>query len=433
MPDIRTIMHVDLDAFYVAVEQVRDPSLIGKPVIVGGDPNGRGVAATASYEARAFGIHSAMPLSTAKRLCPQAIFLRGDYREYGRVSKEFHAILRDYTPLAQPMGLDEAYLDVTGCEPVVQALSGAADADVASPEKLGRAAGESIRKRVRDELTIAASVGIASGRLVAKIASDAAKPDGLLVVPFGEEAEFLAPRPVRDLPGLGPKAEAELSRQGVRTLRQLASMPETHLKSLFGKWGASLAERARGIDPTEVACDREAAKSVSREGTYAKDIVDKQVLLATMRGFAESIGAELRRAQRRTRCVTLKLRYNDFSTITRSHTLDHATFGDDVLYEQGARLLRDALAKDGRPVRLIGLGTSNFTDDSVQLDLFDSSEQSEEELLHNIDRLRAKYGRRVLETGLTFFDANSSGEDYDPDRRTGLSSQIGLNNNDQSG
>ena len=433
MPDIRTIMHVDLDAFYVAVEQVRDPSLIGKPVIVGGDPNGRGVAATASYEARAFGIHSAMPLSTAKRLCPQAIFLRGDYREYGRVSKEFHAILRDYTPLAQPMGLDEAYLDVTGCEPVVQALSGAADADVASPEKLGRAAGESIRKRVRDELTIAASVGIASGRLVAKIASDAAKPDGLLVVPFGEEAEFLAPRPVRDLPGLGPKAEAELSRQGVRTLRQLASMPETHLKSLFGKWGASLAERARGIDPTEVAGDREAAKSVSREGTYAKDIVDKQVLLATMRGFAESIGAELRRAQRRTRCVTLKLRYNDFSTITRSHTLDHATCGDDVLYEQGARLLHDALAKDGRSIRLIGLGTSNFTDDSVQLDLFDSSEQAEEELLRNIDRLRKKYGRRVLETGLTFFDANSSGEDYDPDRRTGLSSQIGLNNNDQSG
>ena len=433
MPNIRTIMHVDLDAFYVAVEQVRDPSLIGKPVIVGGDPDGRGVAATASYEARVFGIHSAMPLSTAKRLCPHAIFLRGDYQEYGRVSKEFHAILRDYTPLAQPMGLDEAYLDVTGCEPVVRALSGAADADVASPEQLGRVAGESIRKRVRDELKIAASVGIASGRLVAKIASDAAKPNGLLVVPFGEEAEFLAPRPVRDLPGLGPKAESELSRRGVRTLGQLASMAEPDLKSLFGTWGASLADRARGIDLSEVAGEREEAKSVSREGTYAKDIVDKQVLLATMRGFAESIGAELRRAQRRTRCVTLKLRYNDFSTITRSHTLDHATFGDDVLYKQGARLLHDALAKDSRPVRLIGLGTSNFTEDSVQLDLFDSSEQSEEELLQNIDRLRAKYGRRVLETGLTFFDANSSAEDYEPERRTGLSSQIGLKNDEQNG
>ncbi len=421
MPDNRTIMHVDLDAFYVAVEQVRDPSLIGKPVIVGGDPNGRGVAATASYEARAFGIHSATPLSTAKRLCPHAIFLRGDYEEYGRVSKEFHAILRDYTPLAQPMGLDEAYLDVTGCEPVVQALSGAADVDIASPEALGRAAGESIRKRVRSELKIAASVGVASGRLVAKIASDAAKPDGLLVVPFGEEAVFLAPRPVRDLPGLGPKAESELSRQGVRTLGQLAAS------------GGPLAERARGIDLTEVAGDRGPAKSVSREGTFAKDIVDRKVLLTMMRGFAESIGAELRRAQRRTRCVTLKLRYNDFSTITRSHTLEHATFGDDVLYEQGARLLTDALAKDGRSVRLIGLGTSNFTDDSVQLDLFDSSEQSEEQLLHNMDRLRKKYGRRVLETGLTFFDANSSSDGYEPERRTGLSSQIGLENDEQNG
>ena len=426
----RTIVHVDLDAFYVAVEQVRDPSLIGKPVIVGGDPGGRGVAATASYEARVFGVRSGMPLRTARRLCPQAIFLRGDYRAYGRVSKLFHGILRDYSPIVQPMGLDEAYLDLTGCEPVVTSLAGVSEAEVAAPETLGSVAGESIRKRVREDLKIAASVGVASGRSVAKIASDAAKPDGLLVVPFGQEAEFLEQRPVRDLPGLGPKAESELARQGVRTLGQLAALPESQLRSLFGQAGQSLAQRARGFDTEAVPADRDPAKSVSREGTYAEDIVDRQVLLATLRGFAESVGAELRRSKMRTRCVTLKLRYEDFTTITRSHTLERPAFADDVLYQETAALLDQALAEDGRAVRLIGLGTSNFTDDSVQLDLFNSQEQDEEVLLHNIDRLRQKYGRRVLETGLTFFDENSSSEHYDPDRRTGLSSQIGLKKED---
>ncbi len=262
---------------------------------------------------------------------------------------------------------------------------------------------------------------------MAKIASDAAKPDGLLVVPFGQEAEFLEKRPVRDLPGLGPKAESELARQGIRTLGQLAAMPDGRLESLFGQAGISLARRARGIDSTFVPGERDAAKSVSREGTYAEDITDKHVLLATLRGFAESVGAELRRSQMRARSVTLKLRYSDFSTITRSHTLERPTFADDVLYGETATLLDRALATDNRPVRLIGLGTSNFSGDAMQLDLFNSKEQDKEVLLHNVDRLRKKYGRRVLATGLTFFDENSRDESYDPDRRTGLSSQIGLN------
>jgi len=430
MPGSRTILHVDLDAFYVAVEQVRDPSLIGKPVVVGGDPRGRGVAATASYEARVYGVRSGMPLRTAQRLCPQAVFLRGDYTEYRRVSKLFHEILRAYSPIVQPMGLDEAYLDVTGCEPVICSVAGVSAEEVASPEDLGRTAGESIRVRVREVCKIAASVGVASGRSVAKIASDAAKPDGLLVVPFGGEAEFLERRPVRDLPGLGPKAESELARLGIRTLGQLAAMPEVQLKSLFGKSGRSLAARARGLDPAEVPGDREPAKSVSREGTYAKDIVERQTLLATLRGFAESVGAELRRDHIRARCVTLKLRYNDFTTITRSHTLERPTFGDDVLFEECAALLDVALRKHDRPVRLIGLGTSNFTDDSVQLDLFDSRDRDEEALLQGIDRLRSKYGRRVLQKGLTFFDEYADDEHYGPERRTGLSSQIGLSRED---
>jgi DNA polymerase-4 len=417
----RVIMHVDLDAFFVAVEQARDPGLRGKPVIVGGDPNGRGVAATASYEARLFGVRSGMPLATARRLCPQAIFLRGDYKEYQRVSKRFHRILRDFSPLVESMGLDEAFLDLTGCAPIVEAR-----ARPHSPDELGRVAGEAIRGRVREELSITASVGIATVRCVAKVASDAAKPDGLLEVKAGEEAAFLAPRPLRDLPGLGAKAEAELTRLGVRTLGRLAAMPEARLRALFGKWGPLTGERARGIDPTPVALEHEPAKSVSREGTYARDIDDVAVLRASLRGYAESIGADLRRMGRRTRCVTLKLRYGDFTTISRSRTLKQPTHADDEIYGVGAELLDRALAQDGRSVRLIGLGGTNLVDDAVQLDLFDRREERSQALLEGIDRLREKYGYRSVQTGRTFFDPYVSSPDWEPDRRTGLSSQVGL-------
>jgi DNA polymerase-4 len=421
---MRTIMHVDLDAFFVAVEQARHPELRGKPVIVGGDPNGRGVAATASYEARAYGVRSGMSLRTAKRLCPHAIFLRGDYREYERVSGRFHAILRDVSPLVQPGGLDEAYLDLTGCGPVV-AASCEIDRN-ASDVEVAQAAGGAIRRRVRAELSLAASVGVATGRSLAKIASDAAKPDGMLVVPPGDEVAFLAPRPVRDLPGLGPRAEQELARLGIRTLGQLAAMPDARLRALLGAWGPALGERARGIDPTLVPGDRERAKSVSREGTFAKDIADVSVLRATLRAYAGSVGAELRRMGRRARTVNLKLRYGDFTTISRSRTLDQPTLADDDLYHTAAALLDEALAKDGRAVRLIGLGASGLTDDAVQLDLFDPRAQPEEALLRSLDRLREKYGHRTVQPGLTFFDPYISGDDWEPERHTGLSSQVGL-------
>ena len=417
----RSVMHVDLDAFFVAVEQARRPELRGKPVIVGGDPDGRGVVATASYEARVFGIHSGMALATARRQCPHALFLRGDFESYQRASQRFHRILRDYSPLVEPMGLDEAFLDLTGCAPIIEARCG-----VHVPTMTARLAGETIRERVRDELDLTASVGIASGRSPAKISSDAAKPDGLLEVPAGREAAFLAPRPVRDLPGLGAQAELALAQVGVRTLGQLAELSAERLQALFGRWGPALGERARGIDPTPVASEREGAKSVSREGTYAHDIDDRDVLRASLRGYAESVGADLRRIGRRARCITLKLRYGDFTTITRSHTFQRPTYSDEELYRTGADLLRAALVRDGRAVRLIGLGASHFEDDAMQLGLFDRRELPREELLHRIDRLRAKYGQRCLETGLTFFDPYVSSPDWHPERRTGLSSQLGL-------
>lgn len=419
-------MHVDLDAFYVAVEQARDPSLRGKPVIVGGDPDGRGVAATASYEARVFGVRSGMPLSTAKRLCPQAVFLRGDYRAYERVSKRFHGILRDYSPLVEPGGLDEAYLDLTGCGPVIEARCRLAPDPSRSIEDIARIAGEEIRRRVHEELSLTASAGIATSRTVAKVASDAAKPDGLLLVPGGEEAAFLAPRPLRELPGLGPKAETELTRLGVRTLGQLAALPDGTLRALFGKWGPLLSERARGIDPTPVGEDRGEAKSVSREGTYARDVQDVSVLRASLRGYAESVGADLRRMSRRARCVTLKLRYGDFTTITRSRTLERPSHSDEELYATAAELLDRALAQDARAVRLLGLGASQLVDDAVQLDLFDPRARKNEELLRSIDRVRGKYGHRAVGTGRTFFDPYVASPDWEPERRTGLSSQLGL-------
>lgn len=419
----RVIMHVDLDAFFVAVELARDPSLRGKPVVVGGDPNGRGVVATASYEARKFGVHSAIPLSTAKRLCPQAIFLRGDYAAYQRESKVFHGILRDVSPLVESGGLDEAYVDITGCGPVI-----ASRYDVppsASDEEMAVIAAEAIRQRVGDEQQLTASVGIGSGKCIAKIASDAAKPDGVLLVRAGTEAAFLAPRPVRDLPGLGPKAEAHLTRLGIRTLGQLAAMPEGTLRALLGSGGPDLGRRARGIDNARVSEGRGAPKSISREGTYASDIVDVDLLRASLRAYAESVAADLRNVQRKARTVTLKLRYGDFSTITRSRTLERATSSEDDIYAIGAQLLEDALERDGRAIRLIGLGVTQLAEDAMQLDLFDPKRTANESLIKAIDQLRARYGSRTVRKGQTFFGPYSDDEDW-TEKRTGLSSQMGL-------
>jgi DNA polymerase-4 len=378
---------------------------------VGGDPWSRGVVATASYEARRYGIYSGMPLATARRLCPQALFLRGDFRRYEEASRAFHALLGRYTPLVEPAGLDEAYLDLTGCEPVAGAPLDAA---------------REIRARVRHELSLTASIGLATSKTVAKIASDAAKPDGLLEVPPGQEAAFLAPLPVRRLPGVGPQVEAALAAIGVRTLGRLASLPETRLRNLFGRHGPSLAERARGIDLSPVVPLTAPPKSVSREGTFASDISDTAALRAVLRSYCESVGAELRRLGRRARSLTLKLRYGDFTTITRSLTLGQPTHADDILYRAAEALLEASLARDGRALRLIGFGVSNLVENAIQLPLEEALWQRLERLDRAIDRLRLKYGRGCLQRGRILFEPLLSLPRWDPGRRTGLSSQIGL-------
>ncbi len=378
-------MHIDLDAFFVSVEQVADPSLKGKPVVVGGRPKGRGVVAAASYEARAFGLHSGMPLVTASRLCPQAIFIQGSFPKYREASRRFMEILADFSPYLEPMGLDEAYLDATGFESIHGSIKQMA---------------EKIKQRVKKELSINASIGIASGKIVAKVASEMSKPDGLVEVGEGEEAAFLAPLPIARLPGIGKKTEPKLKSLGIDTIGKLSAMSLKALKSHFGASGELLKRFASGLDEREVEPPA-AAKSTSRETTFAKDIKDPARLESTLRYLGERVGADLRQKGKRARCVTLKLRYGDFTTITRRRTLSQSTDSDQLIFETGKRLLKQALSGEKRAVRLIGIGVSELVEAGRQLDMMDSSAQRQEQLNRAIDRIRKKYGFTAIQTGRT--------------------------------
>lgn len=406
----RAILHVDLDAFFVAVEQARNPDLRGKAVVVGGDPDGRGVVSTCSYEARHFGVRSAMPLRTAKKLAPHAIFLPGDFKEYERVSREFHSILRDCSPLVESGGLDEAYVDVTGCEPIV-----------GSPLQ---AAGM-IRDRVSAELRIVASVGIATTRLVAKVASDHAKPDGVFEVPAGGEAAFLAPMPLRALPMLGPALERKLTRLGVSTLGQVASMPPATLTAVLGPHGPELAARCRGVDPSSVGSGRSAAKSISREGTFTHDVADPSRLRAVLRGFSESVASQLREQGFRARTVSLKVRFGDFHTVSRSITFERAVNSDDAVFEAASQLLRGVREQEKLAIRLLGVGASNLVREAFQLSLGADVEQKREAISAAVDRVRRKYGRRSLQSGATAFDRVTGEESWRHEKSIGLSAQLG--------
>lgn len=381
----RTIMHIDLDAFFVSVEQALNPELQGKPVVVGGSADKRGVVACASYEARAFGLHAGMPLTTASRLCPQATFIEGSFPKYRDASQRFMAILADFSPSLEPVSLDEVYLDATGFESIYGSVWQMAVA---------------IKQRIRDELGFCSSAGIASCKVVAKIAAELSKPDGLLEIARGEERSFLAPLPLAKLPGVGKKTERILSGLGIDTIGKLSVMPLSALKSRFGASGELLHRYANGIDDREVEPPG-AAKSISRETTFGKDTKDRSLLEATLRYLGERVGAELRRRGRQARCVTLKLRYADFTTITRSRTLKQASNTDQTIFDTGLELLSKALAQEKQPVRLIGIGVSNLVEPGRQLDMFDSSAQRLEQLNIAIDRIRDKYGFTAIQTGRT--------------------------------
>ena len=385
MSSDRQILHVDLDAFFVSVERVLNPDLNGKPVIVGGDPDGRGVVSCASYEARAYGIHAAMPLKQAARLCPQAVFIRGTFARYREASARFMAILGEFTPLLEPMGLDEAYLDLTGFEPLYGPV---------------RETAMRIKSKVHSDLGVTASVGIATSKLVAKIASDMEKPDGLVVVAPGEERSFLAPLPIEKMPFAGPKTREALRPLGVKTIGGLAALPLSVLKSRLGSHGEVLHQYARGIDDREVEPPQE-AKSISRETTFAENTLDIAFIKATLRYQSERVGAELRCGGRRARCVTLKLRYSDFETVSRSRTLKETFSDDQTIFDIGTELLDKVLAQRRRPVRLVGIGVSGMAGDGRQLSMLDASTERREQLNQVIDKLRQRYGFSLIQRGDT--------------------------------
>jgi DNA polymerase-4 len=381
---IQRFLHVDLDAFFVSVEQALDPKLRGKPVVVGGDPNRRGVVACASYEARAYGLRAGMSLPVAQRLCPHAIFLRGDFYRYRNASAKFLDILAEFTPDVEPLGLEEAFLDLTGFEPIY------------GP------AGETalrIKRRVQGELGLAASVGIASSKVVAKVASDLSKPDGLIEVAPGEERTFLAPLPVTKLPCVGLKTERVLKRIGIATIGELSCLPLSFLRQTFGVHGEVIHRYANGVDNRGLELPAP-AKSISRESTFVEDTLDSDFLGATLYYLCERVGGTLRSRGKQARRVTLKLRYADFESITRSRTFKEGIDTDGVIFEVGRGLMEKALERRTMPVRLVGIGVSNLTE-GRQLNMFDPRMEKQERLNGAIDRIRNKYGFVAVEVGRT--------------------------------
>jgi DNA polymerase-4 len=355
---MRHILHADFDAFYASVEQLDKPHLRGKPVVVGGKPEDRGVVASASYEARRYGVRSAMPMHTALRLCSQAIRIGPRFDRYREVSRSVMAIFKDITPLVEPLSLDEAYLDVT---------------EVVTSENQPADIARNLKRRVKGELGLTISVGVAICKSIAKIASDMDKPDGLTIVPPGTEREFLAPLPAGKLWGVGPKTAERLASEGINTIGDLAAQPEEWLHQRFGKNGPHMRRLALGQDNRPVVVERE-TRSVSAETTFARDTGDPEVLLEVVNRLSQQVSRHLKRKELQGRTVKLKLRLSDFTTFTRQKTLAALVQSPDDVADAARSLLQLEL-QPGRLFRLVGVGVSGFeqeddhTEEGLQLRL----------------------------------------------------------------
>ena len=395
------ILHVDMDAFYASVEERENPTLVGKPVIVGGTPEQRGVVCAANYAARQFGVHSAMPSATAHRLCPQAMFLPSRMDFYANVSKQIREIFHQFTPLVEPLSLDEAFLDVTGS----RGLFG-------SPAEIGR----QIKAEILDKLHLIASVGVAPNKFLAKIASDLDKPDGFVVVEPDTVQEFLDPLPVERLWGVGRQTSKVFQRLRVRTIADLRQLPLETLQSHFGRHGEQLRRLARGIDERTVVPDRE-AKSISHETTFSTDVDDVDVLRAWLLELTEQVARRCRRHGLRGRSVHLKVRFADFHTITRSRKLTQPTASTDLLWEVACSLLETRLPPERQPIRLLGMGVSEIdrTGQTQRMLFGEAEHQRNDQLDQMSDQIRERFGQGALRRGSTL----QHGAEHRPQSRPG--------------
>lgn len=391
----RTILHIDLDAFFCAVEEVRDAALRGKAFAVGGKPEERGVVASCSYAARRMGVRSAMPMSRAIRLCPGLIIVPSRHSHYSEVSHQVMRRFHDLTPLVEQISIDEAFLDVSDIQE--------------RPEEIAH----TLQARINKELQLPCSIGIASNKLVAKIATEVGKamrlseirstegeakpPNALTVVPFGEEAAFLAPLPAEMLWGVGPKTSARLTELGIYTIGDIAKWPESELIRMFGENGRELAKHSRGIDDRPIVTEHE-TKSISQEITYSRDVRDDKVLEKTLREMSAEVGSQLRRNNLAGKTIKLKLRWPDFTTLTRQTTLNSPTDQDEEI-ERVARDLLRSVRKPNQAVRLIGVGVTGLGQPIRQLGLWDFQSEKERKLQEVMNELQEKYGRNAIQKG----------------------------------
>jgi DNA polymerase-4 len=378
-----SILHVDMDAFFVSVELLDRPELRGKPVVVGGQPDQRGIVSTASYEARKYGIHSAVPLRTAGRLCPHAVFLEPRHHLYSEWSDRVATILGKYSPVVEMASVDEAYIDLAGTERLHGPPLAAADA---------------LLREITATTGLPVSAGLARTRLVAKVASDQAKPRGLVWVPAGSEEAFLAPLEVRRIPGIGKVTEAALKSRGIEKVGQLAGMAQEKLEQNFGRWGTALYRKARGGDTYEFLFDAE-PKSISHNHTFGEDTQDRAKMDAMLSFLTQKAMKRLREAGLSTSTITLTIRYQGFDTYTRAHTLREPTHLDPVVFEAVNQLF-DSNWNRRRKVRLLGVALSNFTHGGEQLDLLDAKRREKlERLAKAADALRDRFGFSKVQFG----------------------------------
>lgn len=395
----RVILHVDMDAFFAAIEQRDHPEYRGKPVIVGADPKGgkgRGVVSTCSYEARKYGVHSAMPIAQAYKLCPQGIYVYPNGRLYQQVSAEIFDIQYEFTDAVEPLSIDEAFLDVTGSVPLFGD---------------GPTIAALIKKRIYEKEQITASVGVAPNKYLAKLASDLQKPDGLVVVDPDKVMEFLAPLDISRLWGAGEKTQAVLKKMGIHTIGDLARFPRKVLDQKLGKMGQHFYNLAHGIDNREVEYG-ETIKSVSNEHTFGHDVLDEPMLQKTLLQLTEKVGYRLRKKKLCGRTIHLKLRYENFSTMTRNRTIPDPTDSTQVIFETVKKLFEDNYQK-GRKVRLLGVGISGFGEGhSRQLSLFDQNNQKARQLDQIQDQLTERFGKKII-TRAAGLEKDRNQEDWD--------------------